>query len=562
MTAQPIAAVVMSSPTRNASRLLAYVRREKPGQAAGTRYVAASGLNGAIPEVAMQQFRDNRKKWGKDGQRQVAVKGKDGLVRTLTEGQFVQGYHLIQSFARDGEGALDPHDPKDQETAHRLGRKLGARLAGKGRHAVVVTQIDGVTGCLHNHIVIDSIDRQTGRSFDSSAVKHKVLVATHDTLLAEAGYEQQNKLASTAAERREPSEVRARLRPEQWLANGKHDPEPFSVAVMKDRIREGLADSRSVSFEAYAEVLAERGVRVERRGQDHAGLTYEMVLSDGQGSTVDPQPAHRRRASKLGRDFMVDSVEQACERNRSRAAAAPSPRPHRPLLDPNKYLGLFGGAAQDPTPSPAVTATPNASEADRPLLWSLYEREGLDWRKTKRAPETDPEPALTPDAVEPAPAPPVPVVEPVAGSTEPEDEAEALEPQDGVQEATAPAYRSPVRDRMVKRERDREFRERLAAADEHVVERLQAGEPIDDAMVKGLGPEKVRPYRTSLHPQTQRALRRRQSMQAAAAQAYSAGDRERAQQLRTQVAAGEYRWIQPAGSTEAQRDRDEPELGG
>lgn len=556
--AAPIAAIVVASPTRNASRLLAYALNRKPGQTTD-RFVAASGLNGAIPEVAAAQYRDNRKRHGKNGERQVQVPDGKGGMRTITEGAYVQGYHVIQSFARDGEGALDPDDPEAWEKAHRLGRKFALRLAGDGRMAVVVTQIDGETGCIHNHIVLDSVDRQTGKSFASSAVKHKVLAATHDEVLAEAGYAQQNELQSTAAERREPSEERARLRHEQWGANGRQGPEPFSVAVMKQRVREGMSDPRSVSFETYAEVLAERGVRVERRGEKGDGLTYEMVLSDGQGGTVDPQPAHRRRASKLGRNYMLAGTEEALERNRSRVAAQPAVR--RPLLDPSKYVALVGRT--DQVPAPAVTATPHADETERPLLWRTYERMGLDWREARKvAPETELEPAPTPDVAEPVPAPPAPAAEPVAAPTDPEDEAEAPEAQDEAPRATAPAYRSPVRDRAVKRERSREFRERLAAADEHVVARLEAGEPVDDTVLKGLGPDKIKSYRTSLHPQTQRALRRRQSMQGAAARAYAAGQKELAQRIRAEVAAGEYRWIQPAPDAVAQHEQDEPELGG
>lgn len=557
--AAPIAAIVVASPTRNASRLLAYALNKKKGQTTD-RFVAASGLNGAIPEVAAAQYRDNRKRHGKNGERQVQVPDGKGGMRTITEGAYVQGYHLIQSFARDGEGALDPDDPEAWEKAHRLGRKFARRLAGDGRMAVVVTQIDGETGCIHNHIVLDSIDRQTGKSFASSNVKHKVLAQTHDEVLREAGYDQQNELQSTAAERREPSEERARLRHEQWVANGRQGPEPFSVAVMKQRVREGMSDPRSVSFETCAEVLAERGVRVERRGEKGDGLTYEMVLSDGQGGTVDPQPAHRRRASKLGRDFMLAGTEEALERNRSRVAAQPAVR--RPLLDPNKYLGLVGGDVQAPAPA-APTPDPTPDDPERPLLWRTYERAGLDWRKARKvAPETELEPAPTPDVAEPAPVPSAPAAEPVAAPTDPEDEAEAPEAQDEAPRATAPAYRSPVRNRTVKRERSREFRERLAAADEHVVARLEAGEPVDDTVLKGLGTDKIRSYRTSLHPQTQRALRRRQSMQGAAARAYAAGQRELAQRIRAEVAAGEYRWIEPAPDAVAQHEQDEPELGG
>ncbi|MCD0172531.1 relaxase/mobilization nuclease domain-containing protein [Micrococcus luteus] len=560
--AAPIAAIVVASPTRNASRLLAYALNKKKGQTTD-RFVAASGLNGAIPEVAAAQYRDNRKRHGKNGERQVQVPDGKGGMRTITEGAYVQGYHLIQSFARDGEGALDPDDPEAWEKAHRLGRKFARRLAGDGRMAVVVTQIDGETGCIHNHIVLDSIDRQTGKSFASSNVKHKVLAQTHDEVLREAGYDQQNELHSTAAERREPSEERARLRHEQWVANGRQGPEPFSVAVMKQRVREGMSDPRSVSFETYAEVLAERGVRVERRGEKGDGLTYEMVLSDGQGGTVDPQPAHRRRASKLGRDFMLAGTEEALERNRSRVAAQPAVR--RPLLDPNKYLGLVGGDVQAPAPA-APTPDPTPDDPERPLLWRTYERAGLDWRKARKLAAAKPEPEPTSDAVEPVPPAPVPAVEAAAAPTEPEDKAEAPEAQEGAQGAAAPAYCSPMRDLIPPRERDREFYERLAVLDEHIVQQADAGGLVDDALMKGIGTTHLTRYRPHLDRRTAEAISARARMHRAAQDAYDMGDRVRAQRIRGRIAQGRY-WgpATPQAVDQAQLEpepeRGEPELG-
>lgn len=330
--ARRLAAIVVASPTRNVTRLLAYALNRKPGQT-GDRYVVASGLNGAIPEVAAAQYRDNRKHHGKNGERQVQVADGKGGMRTVTEGAYVQGYHLIQSFARDGAGALDPADPAAWEEAHRLGRKLARRLAGVDRMAVVVTQIDGTTGCIHNHIVTDSIDRHSGKSFASSNVKHSVLAATHDEVLAEAGYEQVNALTSTAAERREPSEERARLRHEQWVAGGEQGPEPFSVAVMKDRIREAMADPRSTSFDAYAEVLRERGVVVDVRGEQDRGLTYSAVLHGADGEPTEPTRASRRRASKLGRRYMRPAVDEVIERHAEQARQAAVQPASRPTFD-------------------------------------------------------------------------------------------------------------------------------------------------------------------------------------------------------------------------------------
>lgn len=318
---RPLAAIVVTSPTRNSARLVAYVLTEKKGQARGDRFVAASGIHGAIPEFAEKQFRDNRKRWGKDGTRTVKVRwGTDAttgepLYRDATEGAYVQAYHVIQSFARDGEGALDPEDPQAWEEAHQLGQEFARELAGRGRRAIVVTQIDGTTGCVHNHIVIDSIDRTTGKSFASSNVKHKVLAGTHDALLAKHGYEQVNERHSTGWRLQEKSEERGLVKHREWLASDRSGVEPFSVAVLKDRIETVLGDTSYADFDGYAEALAKVGVQVEKRGEKGRGLTYEMLCEGPDGEYVRSSPSRRRRAGRLGRFAMLDEVEKVVERN-------------------------------------------------------------------------------------------------------------------------------------------------------------------------------------------------------------------------------------------------------
>ncbi|WP_430754522.1 relaxase/mobilization nuclease domain-containing protein [Micrococcus luteus] len=483
--AQPIAAIVVASPTRNTNRLIAYAMNRKQGQTTD-RFVAASGINGAVPEVAAHQFRDNRKRHGKNGERQVQVSDGEGGTVTVTEGAYVQGYHVIQSFARDGEGALDPSDPDAWEEAHRLGRKLGRRLAGDGRMAVVVTQIDGATGCIHNHIVLDSIDRQSGKSFASSNVKHKMLAATHDEVLAEAGYVQQNELQSTAAERREPSEDRALLKHQQWVAGGRQGPEPYSVAVVKHRIREAQRDPRSVSFDTYAGVLLEHGVRVEKRGEKGAGLTYEMVLADGGGGVLKAQPAHRRRASKLGRDFMLPAVEAACARNRAREVG--------------RLRGL-GAPVLPPREESAVEA----------LLRELTEARAKGRAKGRagRRPGPTKAPAAPPRTPEPR---------------EPAEASQAAQRADQAQQAAAvaapvqsSAWRSrlwdlPPSNRTV---RTQQIIDAVAEWEPSARERLQSGERLDEpAIPKGVGARFLESYGQYLDPAVRTELEAREETRA------------------------------------------------
>ncbi|MCV7492328.1 relaxase/mobilization nuclease domain-containing protein [Micrococcus luteus] len=576
----PIAAVVMASPTRNAARLLRYVSQPKKGQAKGDRFVAASGLHGAIPEVVHLQMRDVRRRFGKAGERRVEVPVKGGGTTTVTEGEYVQAYHVIQSFARKGEGALDPENHDDWERAHELGRALADRVAGPQRMATVWTQIDGSTGCIHNHLVIDSIDRESGRSFDSARVKHSVLATTHDEVLRESGYEQQNELQSTAAERKERSEDRAYLAHQQWVANGRQGREPFSVKVMKQRIEETLRQTNYVDFEAFGNELLANGVFVEQHGkqgeigdESGRGLTYTMSLADpdGEDGWADFAPAHRRRASKLGRNYQIVAVEAAIARNKQAAAqhALADQRKHeiRAEQQPAHRFTLHHIIEEFELGEPFARTTRKAiadqhgaetrarqQPARRLTLQHIVEEFELGEppvpaprpTRVERAPESDPVETVQESVVPPVEAVPAP-----------------KRPEDTVAENDREEvpYRSPVRNLPLTRERDRAFRERMAGVDEHIVQQAQADEAVDDVLLKGLGPTQLRAYRGSLHADTIRLLELRIAMQRAATTAYEQGRPGRAQQIRAEIESGRYRrvtggWYEPASQSETEREAE------
>lgn len=310
---QPMAAVVVASSTRTSRALDRYLRTEKEGQSKGDRFIAASGINGAIPEFAELQRKDNRKRWNKDGTRVVLKDGK-----RVTEGEFVQGYHVILSHAREGKGALDPTNRDHWETAHQVGVALARKVAGSNRLTTIYTQLDGASGCLHSHIHIDSIDRETGGSFDSSAIKHRNLVETTNQTLLEEGYEQvleyRPKGTAKAREKTEKSELRKLEEHQQWDADGRGGAEPFSVAIMKQRIRELLADERFQDFDSFAEVAKEYSLDVVQRGEKGRGISYQLWTLDEDGNKTT-SPAQRRRASRLGADFSMNAVEAAIQRN-------------------------------------------------------------------------------------------------------------------------------------------------------------------------------------------------------------------------------------------------------
>ncbi|QCQ17185.1 relaxase/mobilization nuclease domain-containing protein [Microbacterium sp. RG1] len=351
-------AVVVASSTRSADALINYALEDKPDQKL-ERYVMASGVGGLLVSVAKQQMRDVRKRWGKD-----------------KPGAFVQAYHVVQSFATD---ELDPDDPDAWMTAQRLGSAL-AEQRFPGRQALIVTQRDGATGCVHNHLVINSIDTKTGRSLDSSLITHARLVEAHEQVLAENGFEQRADLKqafSDATERRErgePSSLRtARSRANHELREFQRhiiwetecdiaddlglprNKEPFSLDLLKHRIDVTLTDPESVDWDSFVTVGRSHGVQIEQRGRGGRGISYGLLREEPNGTLAEPTASDRRRGTTLGTAFEMDAVEQALARNLRAHQSAPAilASPPTPAYS----------EADTYTPAPASTAMDGGEDA-------------------------------------------------------------------------------------------------------------------------------------------------------------------------------------------------------
>lgn len=306
--------VVVVSPTRNSAALNNYVLNDKKDQQ-GERYVMASGLGGLLVSLAEKQMRDVRKRYNKD-----------------RPGAYVQAYHVIQSFGKD---ELDPEDPDSWLTAQKLGRAL-AEDRFPGRQVLCVTQRDGRTGCVHNHLSVASVETMTGQSLNSSVVTHSRLVQEHDRVLAEQGFEQRADIKQAASdakdrfERGEPSRMRRKgetetreLRELQryivWETECDiadelgvaRNSEPFSVAVLKHCIERTLADLEATDWASFVGAGRKNGVDIEQRGKKGRGISYGMLREQPDRTLTEPSASDRRRCSSLGTGFEMDAVEQA-----------------------------------------------------------------------------------------------------------------------------------------------------------------------------------------------------------------------------------------------------------
>ena len=119
------------------------------------RRIFVSAIN-CSPAFAKDQFDTVKKRFRKE----------DGTV----------AFHAYQSFA---PGEATP------ELAHEIGVALAKELWGDRFQVLIATHLN--TGCLHNHMVINSISFKDGKRFHSTAASYRQLKETSDRLCREHG---------------------------------------------------------------------------------------------------------------------------------------------------------------------------------------------------------------------------------------------------------------------------------------------------------------------------------------------------------------------------------------
>lgn len=360
---------------------------------AGKDAVAISAVNApSNPLMFEKRLSEIRAAHGKDGVRPMHVldeagkkvrdeNGEPELARDergqiMYESEYVQAYPIVQSFGLD---ELDPDDPASWDEAQRRGRALAERI-GDGRPALIATEVNGRTGCVHNHIIIGAVHPETGRSLRSDAVTHSRLSITHDKVLEELGVEQREDMRELTRQAEErmaearqqvidnaekdlsPNQLRKRIEAaekqvklertddaptprqkqqdrlqrefERYQLNeqtrdaaadiGAPGPkERFSEIELKGRVRETLADQRATDWQRLDQVGRERGVTITKYTKRSHDVSFGMMLADADGVIQEPANAHRRKGSRLGEGYRVEDVEAVLERNRELAQAKP-----------------------------------------------------------------------------------------------------------------------------------------------------------------------------------------------------------------------------------------------
>ena len=125
---------------------------------ANVKFIAVSrGLRGIVDYVTNREKTIEQLISGVNCVARTAVPEFEAVKKQFRKTEGRGYYHIVQAFA--------PDDPLDFTTAHELGVKLAEHFGGY--QCIVVTHMN--TAHIHNHIIMNSVNFETGMKFHQSA---------------------------------------------------------------------------------------------------------------------------------------------------------------------------------------------------------------------------------------------------------------------------------------------------------------------------------------------------------------------------------------------------------
>jgi hypothetical protein len=367
-------AVTSITATTSSSRLCHYVLNGPAHDGSGDRrYVFASGL-GCFAPIAAQAFAITR-----------TVRGQQGIIR--------QAYSIVQSFSRE---EFDMEDLAAAEHVHELGLEL-ARRAFSGHQVLVVTQRDGKSGLLHNHIIVSNVsdrdaelvyrrkprsnsfrdkltllhgspdglievreERPAGRAFSSAMGNRHRLAHVNDELLADVEFMQSLGLKAY-------DNKALMATPSETITKDDRAKRETGAYVWRDDLKLIISEEqrRAVSVNDFRDRLAARRVELRERGQDKH-FSYGFIDAEGKS-----RQARSLGVRGLGASFGRESTVPMLQSNQmAQGMVLHGPvEPPKPLSAPQglprpRVVVLEPVAAQDSRAAPTMVQEPDNSWMD------------------------------------------------------------------------------------------------------------------------------------------------------------------------------------------------------
>lgn len=245
------------------------------------RAVARGGENIDLTHVK-EQMQATRKLFGQ--------RGKTEVMR------------VIQSF---GPQDFNATNPTDWQRVNDLGVELGRRIA-PNHEVAVYTHLDGDGHKLHNHILINMPDLETGKKYHHTNDWQRV-TRLNDQLCQAHGL--------TIIQRQDQQPERHTLAERKISAKGAY----VWKDDLRDRIDRVMKDPHTSDFKTLSATLADKGVSVRVRGQN---LSYAFL---------DTQNKQRQaRGTKLGNSYEKGAIfYELANRTQTREAQRLSKQEHQ-----------------------------------------------------------------------------------------------------------------------------------------------------------------------------------------------------------------------------------------
>lgn len=202
-----------------------------------------------------------------------------------------QFYQVIQSFDQE------PNNPNyNADEVHQAGKELAEEYYKKGYEVVIITHDD--TDNLHNHIIINSVNAETGEKLNLSKKDIQELHEKNDEICKEHGLRtlDESKEIKTEREREQGIQPTSRKTDEKWV---EERGQSFKEN-MRNNLQEIFQRDDIKNEEEYRQALEEKGMKISR--ETEKTLTYE------------DEYGNKARANKLG-DFDRENINEMYEKN-------------------------------------------------------------------------------------------------------------------------------------------------------------------------------------------------------------------------------------------------------
>ena len=239
---------------------------KQPEALQNCRAVAVGGTNGVMPEIAPEQFKLTREAYNQTQQRN-------------------QVQRIVQSFSAD---ELDPTTPGNWQRANDLGVELAEKLYPDYQTAVY-THIDGQNHVLHNHIIVNKVNLETGHKLRERPGEAVERARQINDRLADREHWQ---VITPVREHQSKTE-------QDLTKKGQYS----YMHDLRSRIDSVMADTSVIDFKTFSERLNKSKVNVSIRGQN---VSYAFLDAN--------HKQRRARGKRLGTDYEKETILNELER--------------------------------------------------------------------------------------------------------------------------------------------------------------------------------------------------------------------------------------------------------